>query len=80
MEQAIKAIYTKGHFVPRKPCALPEGAEVELILQGPALLPPDVKDGQERARILQEVVERMRKNPLPERAIRLTRESLHERH
>jgi predicted DNA-binding antitoxin AbrB/MazE fold protein len=79
MEQAIKAIYTKGHFVPCQPCALPEGAEVELILQGPALLPPDVKDGQERARILQEVVEHMLKTPLPVSAVQLTREVLHER-
>jgi predicted DNA-binding antitoxin AbrB/MazE fold protein len=76
MEQAIKAVYTKGHFVPRKPCALPEGAEVELILQGSALLPPDIKDGQERAHILQEVVERMLRNPSPVSTTQLTRRGL----
>jgi predicted DNA-binding antitoxin AbrB/MazE fold protein len=79
MEQTIKAIYTQGHFVPHKPCALPEGAEVELILQGPALLFPAVKEAQKRARILQEVVECMMKNPSPVSTVQLTREVLHER-
>jgi len=79
MGQTIKAIYEKGHFIPHEPCDVPEGAEVELILQGPALLPPQVSDEKERARILQEMVGRMRKNPIPEGASRLTREELHER-
>ncbi|MEM4168340.1 MAG: antitoxin family protein [Candidatus Caldarchaeum sp.] len=79
MEQTIKAVYEKGHFVPQEPCDVPEGAEVELILQGPACLSPTVAGTQERARILQEVLEHMVKNPLPVSVKQLTREVLHER-
>jgi hypothetical protein len=61
------------------PCDLPEGAEVELILQGPIILPPEVTEPEERMRILTEMVDRMQKNPLPAGAPPLTRESLHER-
>lgn len=42
------------------------------------LVQPAVTDPAQRARILKEVVARMRNNPIPEDAPRLTRESLHE--
>ncbi|MFN4217938.1 MAG: antitoxin AF2212-like protein [Candidatus Bipolaricaulia bacterium] len=80
MEQTIKAVYKQGHFVPQEPCDVPEGAEIELILQGPARLSPTVANAQERTRILQEVLEHMVKNPLPVSTKQLTREVLHGRH
>ncbi len=46
-------------------CQLPENSEVELIVQGPVVIPPGVADPQERARIRKRVVERMRQNPIP---------------
>ena len=46
----VKATYQKGIFLPEAPCDLPEGAAVELIVQGPIMLPPSVSDPEERAR------------------------------
>jgi hypothetical protein len=66
-------------FIAQEFCDLPEGSEVELIIQGPAVLPPEVKGSEEKERILRMTVERMQQNPIPARAPRLTREALHER-
>jgi predicted DNA-binding antitoxin AbrB/MazE fold protein len=79
MPQSVKAVYQKGVFVPQEPCDIPEGLEVELIIHSPALLPPEVKEIQERKRILKIVVERMQQNIIPTGAPRLTRETLHDR-
>jgi predicted DNA-binding antitoxin AbrB/MazE fold protein len=79
MAHKVKAVYQRGVFVPEGPCDVPEGAEVELIIQGPLILPPEVKEAKERQHILRMVIERMRQNPLPVDAPRLTREALHER-
>ena len=79
MSQRLRAIYRDGAFVPQTPCDLPEDAEVELIVQGPHLLPPKVKDVAARAEILKQIVERMRQNPIPAGAPRFTRDELHER-
>ena len=77
MSQRHRARYVKGSFVPAVPYDLPEGAEVELIIQGPAVVPPAVTDAAERDRILAEIVERMQNNPIPPAAPPLTRESLY---
>lgn len=79
MAQRLKATYRQGTFVPEEPPYLPEGAEVDLIIEGPLLAPPEVTDPVERARILDEMIDRMQKNPIPSDAPPLTRESLHER-
>ena len=80
MAQTLKAIYRDGAFIPQSPCDLPEGAEVEITVRAPHLIPPTVTDPEERKRILKEMVERMRANPLPADAPRrFTREELHER-
>ena len=79
MAHKLKAVYQGGVFVPQEPCAVPEGSEVELIIHGPIIVPPEVKEGKERQHILRMVVERMRQNPLPIGGPRLTREALHER-
>ena len=80
MSQKLKAIYRDGVFVPQEPCDLPEGEEVTLTIGNPFLIPPKVTDPEERKRILREMVENMRANPIPADAPRrFTREELHER-
>ena len=79
MSQTLKAIYRDGAFIPQTPCDLPEGVEVELTIRESNMIPPTVTDPEERKRILKEMVERMRANPIPANAPRFTREELHER-
>jgi predicted DNA-binding antitoxin AbrB/MazE fold protein len=75
----VKAIYRDGSFVPEAPIDMPEGAEVELTISGPTILPPEITDPEERRRRLQELVDDMANRPWPEGAPRFTREELHER-
>jgi len=75
----LKAVYRDGKFEPTTKPDLPDGAEVDLTVQGPFVIPPVVTDPEERARILREVVESMRNNPIPLDAPRFTREELHDR-
>ena len=55
MTQTLKAIYREGAFIPKTPCDLPEGVEVELTINAPHILPPKVTDPEERKRILEVV-------------------------
>ena len=75
----LAAVYHTGAFVPKIPCELPEGAEVELTIQGPPVLSTSAMSAEESAQVLNAVIERMRDNPIPSAAPRLTREMLHER-
>jgi predicted DNA-binding antitoxin AbrB/MazE fold protein len=79
MSQTLKAIYRDGAFIPQTPCDLPEGAEVEITIRSPKLIPPRVTDPEERGRLMDELIQNMLDNPIPEDAPRLTREELHER-
>ena len=80
MSQTLKAIYRDGAFIPQSPCDLPEGAEVELTLSELRVMPQKATDPEERKRILEGMVARMRANPIPADAPRrFTREELHER-
>ena len=80
MVQRLKAVYQNGAFIPQTPCDLPENSEVELIIEVPGILPPTVTDPEERKRILEELIQNMRDNPIPANApARFTREELHER-
>jgi predicted DNA-binding antitoxin AbrB/MazE fold protein len=79
MPHSVKAVYHKGVFVPQEPCNIPEGVEVDLIIRGPLLLPPEIKEAEEKKRILRIIVERMQQNALPTGAPRLTREALYDR-
>ena len=40
MSDALRAVYRNGVFVPETACDLPEDSEVELIVQGPVIIPP----------------------------------------
>jgi predicted DNA-binding antitoxin AbrB/MazE fold protein len=79
MSQRLRAVYRKGAFHPRESCDLPDGSEVELTVQGPFILPPDVKEPKEQKRILRTVINSMQGNPIPAGAPPLTRDSLHDR-
>lgn len=79
MTRRLKAVYRDGTFVPVVRPELPEGSEVELVVHGPFVIPPEVTDPEERAKILQKVIEGMNSNPIPVDAPRFTREQLHER-
>lgn len=79
MSQTLKAIYRDGAFIPQAPCDLSEGTEVELTIHEPRVIPPTVTDPEERKRIMAELIQNMRDNPIPADAPRFTREELHER-
>ena len=79
MNQTLRAVYHDGSFVLQEPCELPEGAEVDLILQAPRRLAPTVADPEERARLLAELTEDMRRHPFPVSPPRWSRDELHER-
>ena len=79
MNQKIRATFQRGTFIPHQPCDLPEGADVDLWIEGPRKLPPEITDPGERARLLNELVENIRQHPLAADAPQLTREELHDR-
>jgi predicted DNA-binding antitoxin AbrB/MazE fold protein len=79
MPHSVKAVYHKGVFVPQEPCDIPEGLEVELIIQGPLLLLSEIKGTEEKKQVLSIIVERMQQNIIPTEAPRPTREALHDR-
>ena len=79
MDTMVKAVFQNGVFVPTTACDIPENTEVRVIVQGSTFIPPNVTDPNEQVRIRREVLERMRKNPIPANAPRFTREELHER-
>jgi hypothetical protein len=80
MLDEIPAIYRDGAFIPNVPCSLPNESEVFLhVRPAAATTGPRVTDPAERRRILECVVDRMRKNPLPPETPPMTREWLHER-
>jgi hypothetical protein len=79
MFRKVKATYRSGVFVLEEHLDISEEAPVELIVQDRAVLPPEVKRTEERARILKEVTGRMQRHPLPAGAPDFTREELHAR-
>jgi hypothetical protein len=80
MAQTFAATFKNGAFVPDEECDLPENTRVQVVIPRTNLIPPKVTDPEERRKILQEVVELMKSNPIPESAPRkFTREELHER-
>jgi hypothetical protein len=73
------AVYRGGVFVPQEPCGLAEEAQVHLIVHEADVQPPQASEPQERARIMQGIIERWRNSPVAPEAFPLTREALHER-
>ena len=79
MSQALKAIYQKGTFILQTDFELPEGTEVELLIQSHEVISPLISDAAAKQRFLSSLVERMQQNLIPPNAPRFTREMLHER-
>lgn len=79
MSQRVRAVFQDGVFIPKQPCDLPEGSEVDLTVDDPYTIPPEVTDPVKRAALLKELVRSMRENPIPANAPRFTRDELHER-
>lgn len=79
MPQALKAIYRNGAFILQTAFELPEGTEVELLVQSPQVVPPPISDVETKQQFLKSLIERMQHNPIPPNAPRFTREMLHER-
>ncbi len=79
MPQALKAIYHNGAFILQTACELPEGTEVELLIQFPPVVSPPISDQETKQQFLKSLIERMQQNPIPPNAPRFTREMLHER-
>lgn len=79
MPQALKAIYRNGTFISQTAFDLPEGTEVELLIQSPQVLSPPIAEVESKRQFLQSLIERMQQNPIPLNAPRFTREMLNER-
>jgi len=79
MSQLLKAVYKNGAFVLTEPCDLAEGAEAIVLVGQTMMREPEVTDPEERRRGLEQLVKRMRENPLPAGSPRFTRDELHER-
>jgi predicted DNA-binding antitoxin AbrB/MazE fold protein len=79
MPQALKAIYRNGAFILQTDFELPEGTEVELLIQSPQVVSSPIPDVETKQQFLKSLVERMQQNPIPLNAPRFTREMLHER-
>lgn len=79
MIQRVKAIYRDGTFVPEESVELPDGAEVNLLVEAHSIIPPPVADPDERHRILNDLVDRMQLRTMMPTAPRPTRDELHER-
>jgi predicted DNA-binding antitoxin AbrB/MazE fold protein len=81
MVDVVKAVFAHGAFVPESPCDLPDGTRVVLAIEriDNNVQPPEVSSPEERKRILKEVVERMKRNPLPPDAPRFKRSDAYDR-
>jgi predicted DNA-binding antitoxin AbrB/MazE fold protein len=79
MPQALKAIYRNGTFILQTAFELPEGTEVELLIQSPQLVSPSIVDAETKRQFLKSLIERMQQNPIPMNAPRFTRDMLHKR-
>lgn len=79
MPQALKAIYRNGAFILQTAFELPEGTEVELLIQSPQVVSPPISDLETKRQFLKSLIERMQQNPIPLNAPRFTRQMLHER-
>ena len=79
MPQALRAIYRNGAFILQTAFELPEGTEVELLIQSPQVVSPPISNPETKRQFLKSLIERMQQNPIPVNAPRFTREMLHER-
>ncbi|MTJ11081.1 DUF104 domain-containing protein [Anabaena sp. UHCC 0187] len=79
MPPTLKAVYRNGTFILETACNLPEGSEVELLIQSSSIVSPPISDVESKQRFLNLLISRMQQNPIPLNAPCFTREMLHER-
>jgi predicted DNA-binding antitoxin AbrB/MazE fold protein len=79
MPQSLKVIYRNSVFILQTALELPEGTEVELLIQLSQVVSPPISDLEAKRQFLKSLTERMQQNPIPLNAPRFTREMLHER-
>ena len=79
MVQRIRVVYRDGAFVPLEPFSAPDNTEADVLIERPEIAPPVISEPAARAALLERLVERIRRNPLPSDAPRFTRDELHER-
>ncbi len=79
MPQTLKAIYRNGTFILQTAFELPEGTEVDLLIQSPQVVSPPIADVEAKRQFLRSLIERMQQNPIPMNAPQFSREMLHER-
>ncbi|MBD1868133.1 antitoxin family protein [Cyanobacteria bacterium FACHB-471] len=65
MPQALKAIYCNGKFILQTAFELPEGTEVELLIESTQVLSPPIADVETKRQFLEWLIERMQQNPIP---------------
>ena len=63
--KVIKAVYQTGVFVPKDVCVLPEGTEVDVMIQAAHLDPSSATDPDEQSRLLQEAGKRGQSDVVP---------------
>ncbi len=78
-QQALKAIYRNGTFILQSAFELPEGTEVELLVQSPHVVSPLISGVEVKKQFLKSLVEGMQQNQIPLSAPPFTRDMLHER-
>lgn len=78
MPPTLKAVYRNGTFILETACNLPEGSEVELLIQSSSIVSPPISNVESKQRFLNLLISRMQQNPIPSNAPRFTREMLHE--
>jgi predicted DNA-binding antitoxin AbrB/MazE fold protein len=78
MPPTLKAVYRNGTFILETACNLPEGSEVELLIQSSSIVSPLISDVESKQRFLKSLVLRMQQNLIPLNAPHFTREMLHE--
>jgi predicted DNA-binding antitoxin AbrB/MazE fold protein len=79
MPHTLKGVYRNGTFILEIACNLPEGAEVELLIQSISVVSPAISDLESKKRFLKSLISRMLQNLIPLNAPHFTREMLHER-
>lgn len=87
MLEIIEAVYKNGAFVPEKSFDFPEGARVKIVIETVVqesetksnIQEPTITDPEERKKVLAQLIENMKSNPIPPEAPKFTREELYER-
>jgi predicted DNA-binding antitoxin AbrB/MazE fold protein len=73
----LRVVYHNGTFLPEDKCDLKEGTHGVVLIDNAEL--QQISDPEERRRLLADVVERLKNNPVLPDSPRLTRDQMHDR-